>query len=111
MLPADLIPWRRTSDDSSGDRLRSGAAWPDLDGVPNHDGVLLLGGLALYASYLYASRLGANGLYDRADGVHASIGHHGQATALAAYRPYWPRSAKGCRQTGPEPELLRLQLR
>ncbi|MDR6607052.1 hypothetical protein J2X87_002122 [Pseudomonas synxantha] len=76
------------SDDSSGDRPRSGTAWPDPGGAPNNDGVLLLGGLALYASYLYASRLGANRLYDRANGRHASIGRHGQAAALAACRPY-----------------------
>ena len=106
-----LIPWRRTSDDSSGDRPRSGAAWLDHGGAPNHDGVRLLGGLALYANYLYASCLGANRLYDRANGRHASIGRHGQATALAACRPYWPRLAKDCRQPGPEPERLRLQLR
>lgn len=106
-----LIPWLRTSDDSSGDRPRSGAAWPDLGGAPNHDDVQLLGGLALYATYLYASRLGANRVYDHANGLHASIGRHGQATALAACRPYWPRSAKGCRQLGPEPERLQLQLR
>ncbi len=106
-----LIPGRRTSDDSSGDRPRSGAAWPDHGGAPNHDGVRLLGGLALYANYLYASCLGANRLYDRANGRHASIGRHGQAMALAACRPYWPRLAKDCRQPGPEPERLRLQLR
>jgi hypothetical protein len=102
---------RRTSDDSSGDRPRSGTAWPDPGGAPNHGGVRLLGGLVLYASYLYASRPGANRLYESASGRHASIGRHGQATALAACRPHWPRSAKGCRQPGPEPELLRLQVR
>ena len=77
-------PWRRTSDDSSGDRPHSGAAWPDHGGVPNNVGVLLRGGPALCASYLYASRHGANRLYESASGRHASIGRHGQATALVA---------------------------
>ena len=95
-----------TSADSSGDRPRSGTAWPDPGGVPNHGGVLLLGRLALCASYPYASRPGANRLCESASGRHASIGRHGQATALAACRPYWPGSAKGCRQPGPEPERL-----
>ena len=100
-----------TSDDSSGDRPRSGAAWPDPGGIPNHDGAGLLDGLVLYATVLYAIRLGANRLYDHANGRRASIGRHGQAAAQAACRPYWPGLAKGCRQPGPEPGQLRLQLR
>ena len=104
-LAPRIVPGLRTSDDSNGDRPRNGTAWPDPGVAPNHDGARLLGGLALYATDLYAtdpcaSRLGANRLYDRANGRHASIGRHGQATALAACRPCWPRSAKGCRRPG-----------
>ena len=99
----------RPSDDSSGDRPRSGAAWPDLGGAPNHDGVRLLDELALCATDLDAidldaSHLGASRLYDRANGRHASIGRHGQATAQAACQPYWPGSTKGCRRPGQAPE-------
>lgn len=104
------VSWRRTSDDSSGDRPRSGAAWADHRGAPNNDGVQLLDGLALCATVLYAIRLGANRLYDRANGRHASIGRHGPARGLAVCQPYWPRLAKGCRRPRPEPERLPLQL-
>ena len=108
-LAPRIVPGLRTSDDSNGDRPRNGTAWPDPGGAPNHDDQPL-DGLALYANYLCASRLGANRLCDCASDRHASIGRHGQATALAACRPYWPRSAKGCRRPGQEPERLRLQL-
>ena len=106
-----IVPGLRTSDDSNRDHPCNGAAWLDPGGAPNHDGVQLPGGLALYATDLCASRLGANCLYDHANGRHASIGRHGQATALAACRPYSPRSAKGCRRPGQEPVRLGLQLR
>ncbi|CAI8927600.1 hypothetical protein EMIT0194MI4_40511 [Pseudomonas sp. IT-194MI4] len=102
--------YSQASDDSSGDRPRRGAAWADHRGAPNNDGVQLLDGLALCATVLYAIRLGANRLYDRANGRHASIGRHGPARGLAVCRPYWPRLAKGYRRPRPEPERLPFQL-